>query len=86
MQETAQGLRQLLAKPKKRKEPITAKMLKSMVESVGLTPSLSEVRLLAVCLLAFAGFMRCDELVKLQCKDIVFNDEGMVVHNDIICL
>ena len=41
MQETAQGLRQLLAKPKKCKEPITAEMLKSMVESVGLTPSLT---------------------------------------------
>ena len=24
--------------------------------------------------------MRCDELVKLHCKDIVFNDEYMVVN------
>ena len=24
--------------------------------------------------------MRCHELVKLQCKDTVFNDEGMVVN------
>ena len=80
VQETAQGLRRLLAKPNKHKESITAEMLKSMVESVGLTPSMTEVRLLAVCLLTFAGFMRCDELVKLQCKDIVFNDEGMVVN------
>ena len=55
-------------------------MLKSMVESVGLTPSLTEIRLLAVCLLAFEGFMRCDQLAKLQCKDIVYNDEGMVVN------
>ena len=70
----------MLAKPKKCKEPITAAMLKLMVESVGLTPSLTEVRLLAVCLLAFTGFMHCDEVVKLQCKDIVFNDEGMVVN------
>ena len=23
--------------------------------------------------------MHCDEVVKLQCNDIVFNDEGMVV-------
>ena len=55
-------------------------MLKLMVELVELTPSLTEVRLLAVCLLVFAGFMHCDEVVKLQCKDIVFNDEGMVVN------
>ena len=24
--------------------------------------------------------MRCDELVKLHCKDIEFNDEGMVAN------
>ena len=35
VQETAQGVRRLLAKPKKCKEPITAEMLKLMVESVG---------------------------------------------------
>ena len=46
VQETAQGLRQLLAKQKSiRKEPITIEMLKIMVELVGLTPSLTEVRL-----------------------------------------
>ena len=76
VQETTQGLRRLLAKPKKHNEPITAEMLKSMVESVGLTPSLTRDH----CLLTFAGIMRCDELVTLQCKDIVFNDEGMVVN------
>ena len=67
VQETAQDLRRLLAaKPKKHKEPITAEIVKSMVESVGLTPSLTEIRLLAVCLLAFAGFMHYDKLVELQ--------------------
>ena len=49
--ETVQGLRCLLAKPKKlHKEPITVETLKLMVESAGLTPSLKEVRRLAVCL------------------------------------
>ena len=28
----------------------------------------------------YAGFMRCDELVKLQCKGIVFSEESMVVN------
>jgi hypothetical protein len=60
------GFEAVVGKAKKRKEPITAEMLKLMVESVGLTPSLTEVRLLAVCLLAFAGFMRCDEMIKLH--------------------
>ena len=29
--------------------------------------------------MAFAGFMRCDELVKLKCADVIFNAEGMGV-------
>ena len=55
-----------------------AEMLKLMVESVGPTPILTEIRLLAVCLLAFADFVCCIELVKLLCKNIVLNDEGLV--------
>ena len=33
------------------------------MDTAGPEPSLSEVRLLAVCLLALAGFLRCEELV-----------------------
>ena len=51
-------LRSILAKPKARKEPVTADMLKAMVEAAGSAPSLMEVRLLAVCLVAFVGFMQ----------------------------
>ena len=29
--------------------------------------------------MAFAGFMRCDELIRLTCEDITFNTESMVV-------
>ena len=79
MQTTLEGLKRTLARPKVRKEPITADMLKAMVEAAGSDPSLTEIRLLAVCLLAFAGFMRCDELVKLKCDEITFNSESMVV-------
>eukprot|EP00731_Ephydatia_muelleri_P002572 Em0001g2572a len=54
---TLSGLRRVLAKPKTRKEPITVDMLKAMVESVGPDSSLMEVRLLAMCLISFAGFL-----------------------------
>lgn len=37
------------------------------------------LQLLAVCLLAFSGFLCCDELVQLQCSEIFFNAEGMRV-------
>ena len=53
--------------------------MKAMVEAAGPAPSLAEVRLLAVCLVAYAGFMRCEELVKLRGCDVTFNAEGMVV-------
>ena len=56
-----------------------ADMLKAMVEAAESAPSPTEVRLLAVCLVVFAGFMWCDELVKLKCADVTFNAEGMVV-------
>ena len=76
---TLEGLRRILAKPKVRKETVTAEMLKAMVEAAGAAPSLTEVRLLAMCLVAFAGFMRCDELIRLECEDITFNAESMVI-------
>ena len=74
-----EGLRRILAKPKVRKEPVTADMLKAMVEAAGLAPSLTVVRLLAVYLVAFAGFRRCDELIRLRCEDITFSAEGMII-------
>ena len=33
-----------------------------------------------MCLVAFAGFMRCDELIRLRCEDITFNAEGMIIN------
>ena len=59
---------------------MTVDMLKAMVEAAGPEPSLSEVRLLAVCLVAFAGLLRCNELIKFKCSDITFNAEGMVIN------
>ena len=73
------GHRRMLAQPKVRKEPVTAEMLRAMVDAAGPEPSLSEVRLLAICLLAFAGFLRCEELLKLVCADVEFDAEGLVL-------
>ena len=75
-----EGLRRILAKPKVRKEPVTADMLKAMVEAAGSAPSLTEVRLLAVCLVAFAGFRRWDELIRLRCEDITFSADGIIIN------
>ena len=34
---------------------------------------------MAICLVAFAGFLRCEELLTLRCADVAFNPEGMVI-------
>uniref|UniRef100_A0A1X7VSD4 Uncharacterized protein n=1 Tax=Amphimedon queenslandica TaxID=400682 RepID=A0A1X7VSD4_AMPQE len=56
----AAGLQQALAKPKK-KEPVTAAMLRDLVDAAGLTPSLSSTRTIAMAVIAFAAFLRFDE-------------------------
>lgn len=53
---TLEGLQRQLAKPKARKEPITPDMLLVRVESLGPSPSLAEVRLATIALLAFSAF------------------------------
>ena len=76
---TLAGLRRRLAKPKAKKEPITVEMLAALVQSLGSPPSLSELRLAASCLLAFAAFLRYDEMARLRCCDIAILDAAMRV-------
>ena len=49
-------------------------------ESLGSSPKLSDIRLAASALLAFAAFLRFDELAKLRCWDITFTESAMSVH------
>ena len=74
---THEGFQRSLAKPRQKKKPITTGMLKKWVTSIGPTPSLSNVRLAAMALLAFAAFLRADEILKLRCHDIQFAPHGM---------
>ena len=74
------GLQRQLAKPKVRKEPVSSDMVTTLVESLGPNPTLADVRLVAACLLAYSAFLRYDELAKLRCCDVTFNDKHMEVH------
>ena len=56
------GLKRSLAKPKVRKEPVTVDMLAALVDTLSDSPSVSDVRLAASCLLSFAAFLRFNEL------------------------
>ena len=80
VQATLAGLQRKLAKPWSRKKPITVEMLSRIVGSMGASPSLSDVRLAASCLFAFAAFLRYDDLVRLRCCDIKFEERHMSVH------
>ena len=76
---TLAGLQRKLAKPRVRKEPITVEMLSRIIGSLGAAPSLSDIRLAAACLLAFAAFLRYDDLAKLRCCDVKFEVSHMTV-------
>ena len=75
-----EGLQRKLAKPKVRKEPVTSDMMSAMVNSLGAAPSLTDVRLVAACLLAFSAFLCYNELAKLRCCDITFSHTRMSIH------
>ena len=77
---TLSGLQRKLAKPKVKKEPVTVEMLRVLVDSLGQSPSLSDIRLVASALLSFAAFLRYDEVAKLRCCDIRFSGDSMAVH------
>ena len=68
------------AQPRKKKEPITPKILREMVGSLGTPPSLSELRLASICLLAFAAFLRIGEVQAIRCCDVKFTEEGMEIY------
>ena len=74
------GLQRQLAKPKVRKEPVSRDMIEALVNSLGDRPTLTDVRLVAACLLAFSAFLRYDELAKLRCCDVNFSATHMSVH------
>ena len=77
---TVEGLRRALSKPTQKKEPITADMLKAMVEDTREHNTLSNVRLTMACLLAFAGFLRFNELVNIRPRDLSFSDDMLKLY------
>ena len=79
VQTTLEGVKRLLAKPVQKKKPVSLDILADLVEDCCRYPTLSNVRLAAACLLAFAGFLRCDELINLRPCDIKIGPNMMTV-------
>lgn len=62
-----------LSKPINKKEPVTYEMiLKVCLKYASPSADLSELRLAAICVTAFNGFLRFNELSNLRCCDVKF--------------
>ena len=66
----------MLSKPVVKKESVTATHLKAILYIYeNPTNSHKNLRLLAVCFTAYAGFLRYDELSNLRISDLKFYDD-----------
>jgi len=72
--QTKEGLARILAKPKAPKQPISPEHVLKIVSVYGFDANLMNSRLVVMCLLSYAGFLRFDELINLRMNDIVFQD------------
>ena len=73
---TLAGAQRLLAHQTTKKEPITVSQLEQLVASkADSMASLYNIRSVVICLLAFAAFLRFDELAKLVRSDVKIENE-----------
>ena len=76
IQATLEGLKRALAKPVCKKAPFTVEMLQAVVRDAKETNSLSSLRLAAICLISFAGFLRFDELANIRPCDLEISEDN----------
>ena len=80
---TLEGLQRLLAKPVVKKAPIIPPiiptMLNEMVKDADKSHSLSDLRLVTVCQLAYAGFLRFNELVNVRPCNIKIQRDKLIL-------
>ena len=64
----------ILGKPIVKKEPVTPEMLKALVKAriTDKCPSLSDIRMVAMCLIGYAGSFRFSELSSIKAYDVKF--------------
>ncbi|XP_070579968.1 integrase/recombinase xerD homolog [Ptychodera flava] len=79
VQSTLEGCRRILAKPKSPKDPVNFEILSKLASSIGQSNNLSDLRLLCMCLVSFAGFLRISELLNVKINDISFTDTHMEI-------
>ena len=68
-----------LFNPVVKKQPINIELLNKMYSSLYKAGNLKNQRTICACLLAYAGFLRSSELLKLKRSDVLINSEYMSV-------
>ena len=74
-----QGLQRQLARPIRKKKPITVDMLTSIVADAEQSGSLADLRLATACLISYAGFLRFDELIQIKAQEIQIYPNSAVI-------
>ena len=62
-----------LSKPVNKKEPISVNMLQDLYNRLFIEGHAKNQRIICACLLAFAGFLRSSELLKIRRSDVLFD-------------
>ena len=76
-----QGYNRLHASPVCRKEPITPDILFKLFASHGhANASLADLRILFICFVSYAGFLRYDDISRLRRSDCFFHPDKLVLH------
>ncbi|XP_071501408.1 uncharacterized protein [Diadema antillarum] len=78
---TVQGYYRIHSFPVCRKEPVTPEILSNLLASHGhLNASLADLRILFVCFVSYAGFLRFDDLSRPRRKDCTTHHDRLVLH------
>ena len=75
---TREGAKRITSKPVSKKEPITSDILVSLVTKYGNSDcNLLDLRIVSMCLIGYAGFLRFSEIVNIKRSDIQFFDSHL---------
>ena len=76
-----QGFKRTTSSPTLRKQPITPDILIKIMEKYGHDhASLADLRVLFVCFVSYAGFLRFDDLRGISSNDLTFTSDRLVIH------
>lgn len=65
--------------PRTKKEPITADLLKNMYNKYFQSENIYNQRSIFACIIAYAGFLRSNELLNTRCSDVKFEESHMTI-------